>query len=1054
MKKFTTTFFLLMAMVLLLPTEVKAWDNLYLSSTIDDKWDSQATTLITRTDGNNFSYEIPTNKLGTDIFFRLWEKENDNRTHKIVPADGDKTPLVKGSESKGLQDPDETSGINQTCWKIEGNKYSSCKIVVTYKQISNEWGWWVSIEATEKPDAYVPTLDNKDEISCFVEVPPIINKVKIWAWNGSTNYTGDKYENRPSLDPKGYTTDGNKIFKWTYSGTETTAPSKVVFSKGGDAETDKFAKNIPFTNHGYYVYDGTKNIESYSKIIKDVSGGETTTTATLTYGRKPVEGTEADGVYTFANIPYTAFNGTSVSFQLKTVTNGDTTYYNMPNGTTSINAGQGYTATASASVSNWKYTKTTAPNNGTFTVTLNTNDNNIVTLTDNTSYTEAPTPVTGQNLYLVGNFMSNDRDNINYDCEYFKLKDNGDNTYSIDIPATITVNFQLLTSDGVKKVIYGPTDGKCSINTTNPQKTKTVTGKLAKTEQTLSNYWAMSDRSSGEQNKEEDGMYTVTVTVDENGTPVEWSITHDNLTRVAYFLSNMEHAALQPSYNTRTQATQAFNNVHFGNVYLPAGAKCYVVSNIGGYFYSGGGDDMLQTKTKLYLQGNKSGTKPDGVDDNTKVYPIAGGAIPFMVSETKSTSGLFEYAPARGHGSYVYEGIKGEVILKEDRGDKEGTVLPSIQSMKISGPGVGNDTWELDDAVVMTYNPSDNCWEATINTTAPAGNKFRFVANDDWNVNWGEDGIAARIPYDGDGKGSPATIKDPNEVKVDLGNNYSSHDNVNTSIPDIIFNRNGGRWTIKFYIETIPVVGEESFTYKFRYTINGYKSVLRTYCMPENRKPTDENIKIYGAYAFDDESGEVKLYEMNYIPANEGVILIGTGVDNVGADIYTPKESETKYKKIADTNYKNYLVGVLKNTTVNASVFDGAGKRTGRNFFFNYLSNTRYYTEGDVDYLGFFRVKSGSTCRANYAYLSLPTTVLTWNGQTLDDVLEDGTSTLSKGIKMVFGIADEDFGSVTGINDIQKEVKADNSYYTLQGIRVNTPSKGIYIHNGRKVVIK
>lgn len=1053
MKKFTTTFFLLMAMVLLLPTEVKAWDNLYLSSTIDDKWDSQATTLITRTDGNNFSYEIPTNKLGTDIFFRLWEKENNNSTHKIVPADGDKTPLVKGSESKGLQDPDETSGINQNCWKIEGNKYSSCKIVVTYKQISNEWGWWVSIEATEKPDAYVPILDNVNEISCFVEVPSTIDVVKIWAWNGSTNYNGSKYEERPSLKFKGLASNGNKIFKWTYDGTEKTAPSNVIFTKGAIGD-DRFADGIAFTNHGYYVYDETKNKCSYSKPITDVSGGETTTTATLTYGSESVEGTEADGVYTFANIPYTAFNGTSVSFQLKTVTDGGTTYYNMPSDTKSINAATEYTAETSKTVSDWTYTKTPAPNKGTFTVTLDTNGNNIVTLTDNTSYTEAPTPVTGQNLYLVGNFMSTDGDKINYDCEYFKLKDNGDNTYSIDIPATITVNFQLLTSDGVNKVIYGPKDGKCSINTTNPQKTTTVTGELDGTEQNLSNYWAMSDRSSGEENKEEDGMYTVTVTVDKNGTPVGWSITHNNLKRVAYFLSDMKHAALQPSYNTRTQATQAFNNVHFGNVYLPAGAKCYVVSNIGGYFYSGGGD-MLQTKTKLYLQGNKSGKEPAGGDDNnTKVYPIAGGAQPFMVSETKSTSGLFEYAPARGHGSYVFDGITGEVRLQKGRGDKGGTVLPSIQSMKISGPGVGNDTWKLDDAVVMTYNPSDNCWEATINTTAPAGNKFRFVANDDWKVNWGEDGIAARIPYDGDGEGSPATIKEPNEVEVDLGGtSYSSHDDVSTSIPDIIFNRNGGRWTIKFYIETIPVEGEDNFTYKFSYTINGYKSVLRTYCMPENRKPTDENIKIYGAYAFDDKSGKVKLYEMNYIPANEGVILIGTGVDYVKADKYTPKESETKYKNIKDNNYKNYLVGVLADTKVNASVFEG-NKRTGRNFFFNYLSNTGYYENGATDYLGFFRVQSGNTCRANYAYLSLPTTVLTWNGQKLDDVLEDGTSTLSKGIKMVFGIADEDFGSVTGINDIQKEVKADNSYYTLQGIRVNTPSKGIYIHNGRKVVIK
>lgn len=1052
MKKFTTTFFLLMAMVLLLPTGVKAWGTLNLRSSVSDNWTGTNDALFTQgIDDNHWTKEINARNITGDISFRIYINTNNEQ---IYPKSGNGIELGNGmSTSDYYQNSNETTW----CWKIPHSTTKFDKYIITANYI-NDKGWkWVISVIGKNFDAYVPTLDNKDEISCFVEVPSTINEVKIWAWNDSYNYSmnvesSTDWGNRPSMTYMGETISGNKVYKWTYTGTQTGTPSSVIFTKG-DADTDKFADEIDFTNHGYYVYDGTNNIGSSSKTITDVSGGETTTTATLAYGSKSVEGTEADGVYTFANIPYTAFNGTSVSFQLKTVTDGVTTYYNMPNGTTSINAGQGYTVETSATGSDWTYAKTTAPNKGTFTVTLNTADNT-VTLTDNTSYIEAPTPVTGQNLYLVGNFMFTEGDNINYDCEYFKLKDNGDNTYSIDIPATITVNFQLLTSDGVNKVIYGPTDGKCSINTTNPQKTKTVTGELADTEQTLSNYWAMSDRSSGVQNKEEAGMYTVTVTVDENGTPVEWSITHDNLTRVAYFLSDMEHAALQPSYNTRTQATQAFNNVHFGNVYLPAGAKCYVVSNIGGDVYSGGGNDMLQTKTKLYLQGNGSGKEPDGGDDNTKVYPIAGGAKPFMVSETESTSGLFEYAPARGHGSYVYDGIKGEVILKKVRGDKEGTILPSIQSMKISGPGVGNDTWKLDDAVVMTYNPSDNCWEATINTTAPAGNKFRFVANDDWNVNWGEDGIAARIPYDGDGEGSPATIKEPNEVEVDLGGtSYSSHDDVSTIIPDIIFNRNGGRWTIKFYIETIPVVGEENFTYKFSYTINGYRSVLRTYCMPENRKPTDENIKIYGAYAFDDESGKVKLYEMNYIPANEGVILIGTGVDYVEAAEYTPTEGETKYKNIADDKYKNYLVGVLAATKVNASVFDG-NKRIGRNFFFNYLSDTGYYEDGATDYLGFFRIKSGSTCKANHAYLHLPTTVLTWNGQTLDDVLEDETSTLSKGFKLTFGIADEDFGFVTGINDVQKKVKIDNSYYTLQGIRVNTPSKGIYIHNGKKVVIK
>lgn len=1050
MKKFTTTFFLLMAMVLLLPTEVKAWDNLYLSSTIDDKWDSQATTLITRTDGNNFSYEIPTNKLGTDIFFRLWEKENNNITHKIVPADGDKTPLVKGSESKGLQDPNETSGINQTCWKIEGNKYSSCKIVVTYKQIGNEWGWWVSIEATEKPDAYVPTLDNKDEISCFVEVPPTINEVKIWAWNGSTNYTGNSYADRPSLALKGYTTDGNKIFKWTYSGTETKAPSKVIFSKGGNADTDKFSNEIAFTNHGYYVYDGTKNIESYSDIITNVSGGETTTTATLTYGSKYVEGTEADGVYTFANIPYTAFNGTSVSFQLKTVTNGVTTYYNMPNGTTSINAGQGYTATASTSGSDWTYTKDTAPNKGSFSVTL---DKGLVTLIDktSTSTTPTPTPVTGKNIYFVGDLFDN-QTAIDYNCRYFKMTDNGDNTYSIDLPATLTVKAQLLVVDGETETVYGPNVNGYGISNTWPNGNdgSVEDQPLAAGEKTPAKYWSFNDRGLAS-----DGMYTLTVKLNDEGVPTTWSIKHDLLTRVAYFIADTEGATVHPAYSKRNNENASGDNKYFGSIYLPAKTGCYVISNITKQSDSGN-HDLRKTTTKFYLQGNETGGNPiTGASKDTKVFPVQynGSATiyqPFVFNATEGMQYLLEYNPTQGEDEIAmkYGYVGGEVQVR--KGGALGELV--VKSMKIVGPAIKGDGWDLTaNALDMTYNLSENCWEVTFDTTNPAGEYFRFVANDDWKSHWIENGTTdedkAKIPYDGAGVGQPATVAVPNEVSYTPEERAESNKEY-----DIIFNRNVGRWTVKFYIETESDQGGNYFKYKFRYTINGYRSVLRTYCMEGNRKPTDENIKIYGAYAFDDKSGKVKLYEMNYIPANEGVILIGTGVDYVKADPYTPA-GETKYKNIADTNYNNYLVGVLADTKVNASVFEG-NKRTGRNFFFNYLSNTGYYEDGATDYLGFFRVQSGSTCMANYAYLYLPTTVLTWNGQTLDDVLEDGTSTLSKGIKMVFGIADEDFGSVTGINDIQKEVKADNSYYTLQGIRVNTPSKGIYIHNGRKVVIK
>ena len=45
-------------------------------------------------------------------------------------------------------------------------------------------------------------------------------------------------------------------------------------------------------------------------------------------------------------------------------------------------------------------------------------------------------------------------------------------------------------------------------------------------------------------------------------------------------------------------------------------------------------------------------------------------------------------------------------------------------------------------------------------------------------------------------------------------------------------------------------------------------------------------------------------------------------------------------------------------------------------------------------------------------------------------------------------------GEITGINEVNAAAKADGAYYTLQGVKTSKAAKGIYIHNGKKVVIK
>ena len=74
---------------------------------------------------------------------------------------------------------------------------------------------------------------------------------------------------------------------------------------------------------------------------------------------------------------------------------------------------------------------------------------------------------------------------------------------------------------------------------------------------------------------------------------------------------------------------------------------------------------------------------------------------------------------------------------------------------------------------------------------------------------------------------------------------------------------------------------------------------------------------------------------------------------------------------------------------------------------------------------------SGNTIPAGKAYLQLPTST-------------------SSARDISFSFDDEP----TGINKVQGIEQKDDSYYNLQGQRVNLPMKGLYIINGKKVVVK
>ena len=98
---------------------------------------------------------------------------------------------------------------------------------------------------------YEPTLTSNDEVCVFFEANSTVSDSPcIWVWEGNTDgreYVGTVWPGAV-MTYMGDTQSGNKIYKWTYTGSRT-LPTDVIFtwnSQNGRAQG-------MFINHGYYV---------------------------------------------------------------------------------------------------------------------------------------------------------------------------------------------------------------------------------------------------------------------------------------------------------------------------------------------------------------------------------------------------------------------------------------------------------------------------------------------------------------------------------------------------------------------------------------------------------------------------------------------------------------------------------------------------------------------------------------------------------------------------------------------------------------------------------
>lgn len=528
------------------------------------------------------------------------------------------------------------------------------------------------------------------------------------------------------------------------------------------------------------------------------------------------------------------------------------------------------------------------------------------------------------------------------------------------------------------------------------------------------------------------------------------------------------------------------------------------------------GGKQCGTHTKFFFLGANPVYESDNTTIVTKdSYKLTANKPAVAISKLKGNK-IVEVNPTKGNNDEAGEdnsyGMQAEIYVpnagKIDYPDVISMVGPAIPSTTTTNVD-GTTKWLWDaTAGDMTYDESDHCYKLVLNTSADLyGKTFRFVGDHAITQNWYEDGTPANVKYPIEKVNgtSEATVADPNVVNYisDCTENKIVHDS------DIKWNRGAGLWTVRFYI--IP--GKDKKT--FQYTITGASKIyipvtahmgklLRTYTSAVDVVPVDANVLIYAAQSYTknnenntgsgDETGTVKLYRLKYIPANQGVVLyspnspLGNGTPtklevvpaysatvlrySSNAFDYLEGWADSQEKESIWVNthenetWNNYLMPVLTDTKVTQFYYDEKNAWTGRIFSFTRYSKTETGQRNGVkeddttdpdskkhDYFSFFR--AAGTVKASYSYLMLPRTIMVGNGQILDQSQDNDTKLFSKSMVWFEGIDAPMDNETTGISELKNHVSnTDAAYYTLQGVKVAKPVKGIYIHQGKKVIVK
>ena len=691
------------------------------------------------------------------------------------------------------------------------------------------------------------------------------------------------------------------------------------------------------------------------------------------------------------------------------------------------------------------------------------------------------------------------------------------NVYKVEIPASLDAHAQVMYVDefGNKKYIFGP-GSAYGVSNTNP-KTDTSIGWFDATTVSAydpitlenANYWNFRSRNE-KYDEYSDGMYNLFIAVNpKTHTVAKWKIEHDSDKRVAYFISDAPDATAMPVYDAfdKSHHSNKFSNLFYASVNFSADRNYYVISNYlrsqdyvkwteKDYGTKRNNKDYLPTTNKLFLQGN--GGSAYDTSKNTNEFspnekPMPGGDLGNIIVEYNPNMGNNNLADTKDH-----LGIRGQIYQRD--GHKKITSV-SMVGDAIPGTLKEDGSWDFTSkAADMIYDDVEQCYTTTLVTTVGDGEKhFRFVGNHDPKINWFEDTNTdarkmAKTPYtNSDKDGHSADANDPNRV------DYTENGANPGEDWNIIWNRPAGRWTVRLYFYTRNVGGVLKTDYYYTITAN-HDLVLRDFDNVQYKNEGERKILLRGGYKFFrtwsdnkawkvsddvdifivvdktpkvDNSVEFSLKKIsgsehaNVIPAKVGVILAtkkdATNIEGGGKfyarpsltsynTLVIPMEEYTGEETTADYG-DNRLVPLIEAQVVPTKEGDKYNYLFG---FFRANKGLGVTTYKNNEFLlGFWLSKGAGLFYSNSAYLPVSeATAKKMNlGVSYNDF--DHVTGAKKVPAFLFDFANVDI--TTGINEVvnQSTKLNDGKYYTLSGQQVEKPTAGgIYIHNGRKFVVK